>query len=454
MTAIDPKPCRIVRLTAENIKRLKAVSIVPSGAVVRIGGRNAQGKTSLMDCIAYALCGAAAAPSEPVRRGEKRGQIILETSELTVTRKFTAAGNTTLEVTNKEGLKYSGPQGVLDKLTATLAFDPLSFCRADKKAQFQQLQKLLGIDTLAIDADRKGVYDRRTAKNREVSSMKAVVDSLPVTGPARVDVRELLDELSRAEQANAAVDDLEREVMESESSLNRQRATLQQAEQELEQLKAEMARQESLVRLRRQQVDTGRQSMTAAEERLKAAVKLDVEPIKQRIARVEETNAEASKVEERLRKVQELGVLEDESQMMTTHLQELETKRAAMLSSCPMPVPGIGFEADGITLNGLPLDQASAAEQLRLGVAVACAMNPRMRVMLVRDGSLLDDDSMALLESMAEQHDAQIWVERVGNDDGKCTVVIEDGEAAAEVPGAREPAATVKSQPQPEACLY
>jgi hypothetical protein len=115
--------------------------------------------------------------------------------------------------------------------------------------------------------------------------------------------------------------------------------------------------------------------------------------------------------------------------MMTAHLQELDHRRATLLSDCPMPVPGIGFEADGVTLNDLPLDQASAAEQLKLGLAVACAMNPHLRVMLIRNGSLLDDDAMTMVAKMAEEHGAQIWIERVGND-GKCTVVIEDGEIA------------------------
>lgn len=453
MSATSEKPCRIVRLTAENIKRLKAVSVTPSGAVVRIGGRNAQGKTSLMDCIAYALLGAGAAPAEPVRRGEKRAQIILETDELTVTRKFTASGNTTLEVTNKEGLRYNGPQGVLDKLTATLAFDPLSFCRADKRTQFRQLQELLGIDTASIDARRKEVFERRTAKNREVKAMESVVNSLPATGPARVEIRDLLDELTRAERANAAVDDLEREVLETESALSQRRTALSEAELELVRLKSLVARQEELILDRRQQVESARSGMAAAEGRLGTASKVDTAPIKERISEVERTNEAARKVEERRKKAADLTVLEDEAQMMTDHLKQLDEERAGLLARARMPVPGIGFEAEGVTLNGLPLEQASAAEQLKLGVAVACAMNPHMRVMLVRDGSLLDDDSMAMLEAMAEKHDAQIWVERVG-DDGKCTVVIEDGEAAATGAVEAIPAAAPEPGPVPAESLY
>ena len=426
---MSDKPSRIVRLTAENIKRLKAVSVTPDGkAVIRVGGRNAQGKTSLMDCIAYALCGASAAPAEPVRRGEKKAQIILETDDLTVTRRFTAAGGTSLEVTNKEGLKYSGPQGVLDKLVSTLAFDPLAFCRADKKAQFAQLQELLGIDTATVDVKRAEAFARRTQKNRDVKALAAVVDSLPATGPARVDIRDLLDELGAAEQKNAAVDEMEREAMERDGILDRMRRELAKAEARVKELDAlyALAREEA-----KRQAHAFGDAVEFSREfhaKLVIAERADLNPIKQRIAEVEQTNAAAAKVQERAAKQQELDVMEDEAKMMSEDIRRLDEERAAMLSGCKMPVPGIDFAADGVRLNGLPLEQASAAEQLKLGVAVACAMNPRMRVMLVRDGSLLDDDSMRMLEEMATAHDAQIWVERVG-DDGKCTVVIEDGEA-------------------------
>jgi hypothetical protein len=91
-----------------------------------------------------------------------------------------------------------------------------------------------------------------------------------------------------------------------------------------------------------------------------------------------------------------------------------------------MPVTGLGLSEDGVTLNGLPLDQASAAEQLRVSVAIGIAMNPRLRVLLLRDASLLDRDSLALLADMAKAAGAQVWLERV-EDDSATAVVIEDG---------------------------
>ena len=86
------------------------------------------------------------------------------------------------------------------------------------------------------------------------------------------------------------------------------------------------------------------------------------------------------------------------------------------------------FDDTGVTLDGLPFEQASQAQQLRASVAIGAALNPKLRAMLVRDGSLLDEDSLALLTAEASRSDLQVWLEVVGREgDG---IVIEDGEVA------------------------
>ena len=442
-------PTTIIKLTAENVKRLKAVEIIPTGSTVIVGGRNAQGKTSLLDCITMALGGAAKVPGEPIRRGASKGQIILETQELTVTRKFHKSGTTSLEVTNKEGLKYAGPQQVLDKLCATLAFDPLAFIRSDKKSQFKLLQDLLGIDTASLDATRRTEMERRTSKNRDVKALAAVVASLPASGPSRVEVSELLDELSRAETMNGEVGDLEREAMEAENQTAAAKRQLTDVLARQQELHAMITAIQTKVDAARAAEHAAKVNAQAAEERANSAARIDTAPIKARIGDAEEINAAAAKVMERKAKAEELEVLENESEMMTAEILKIDTERAALLANAKMPVPGIGFDADGVTLNGLPLEQASSAEQWKLGLSVACAMNPSLRVMLIRDGSLLDDESMAMVAGMATTHGAQVWIERVGND-GKCTVIIEDGEVASEGPDAGKPAPGVES-PSPAA---
>ena len=135
----------ILQLTAENVKRLHAVDIKPDGSLVIIGGRNAQGKSSVLDSIEFALGGDPSAKM-PVRRGEANARVVVNLGEIVVKRTFTAAGGTSLVVTNADGQKQSSPQTILDKLTGALTFDPLAFSRQKPAAQAETLRALVGLD--------------------------------------------------------------------------------------------------------------------------------------------------------------------------------------------------------------------------------------------------------------------------------------------------------------------
>jgi hypothetical protein len=106
------------------------------------------------------------------------------------------------------------------------------------------------------------------------------------------------------------------------------------------------------------------------------------------------------------------------------------------IASAKMPVDGLSFGEDGVLLNGVPFEQASDAEQLRASVAIAAAMNPKLRVIRIRDGSLLDDDAMQALAAMAAERDLQIWIERVGEHVNTFGVVIRDGAVVAQAEAA------------------
>jgi hypothetical protein len=93
-----------------------------------------------------------------------------------------------------------------------------------------------------------------------------------------------------------------------------------------------------------------------------------------------------------------------------------------------MPVEGLAFGDGDVLWRGIPLDQASTAEQIRVSLAVGMAMNPGLRVILIRQGSLLDDASVEIVRSWAEENDFQVWMERVDTS-GKIGIVMEAGRA-------------------------
>jgi hypothetical protein len=106
-----------------------------------------------------------------------------------------------------------------------------------------------------------------------------------------------------------------------------------------------------------------------------------------------------------------------------------QAKRDA-IAAAEMPVGGLGFGSGEVLLNGLPFEQASDAEQLRASTAIAMAANPKLRVIRIRDGSLLDEGGLSLLADWAKERDYQVWIERVDTS-GKHGIVLEDGHVKA-----------------------
>ena len=121
----------IVKLQAENIKRIVAVEIKPDGALVQITGRNGAGKSSVLDAIWWALAGERSHQSAPIRKGADTARIKLDLGEVVVTRHFAKREDdsvvTRITVENAEGARFPSPQKMLDSLLGSLAFDPLAF---------------------------------------------------------------------------------------------------------------------------------------------------------------------------------------------------------------------------------------------------------------------------------------------------------------------------------------
>ncbi|HUX70855.1 MAG TPA: AAA family ATPase, partial [Cellulomonadaceae bacterium] len=161
---------KIIELTAENVKRLRAVDITPAAHVQVIAGRNAQGKSSVMDAIWLALGGGTAskATTRPIRDGQTTASVRLDLGDLIVTRTW-VGDKTTLTVTSAEGARYGSPQKMLDDLVGRLSFDPLAFTHLAPREQRDTLLTLVDLpfDPAHLDRRRAGLYDERTEIGRQ-----------------------------------------------------------------------------------------------------------------------------------------------------------------------------------------------------------------------------------------------------------------------------------------------
>ena len=219
---------KILKLEAENIKKLKVVEITPAGNIVEITGPNGSGKSSVLDSIFYALAGAKDIPTQPIRRGQLKAHVKLELGEITVIRKFSKDTGTSLVAEAKNGARFPTPQRLLDEMLGKLTFDPLEFSRMDPKKQLDQLRSMVKIDLDLdkLDADNASDFEKRTDLNREIKTLDArgFGFTFPDDTPDdEIDVSKLAQELEAAGQKNTTIQMKTAEKMTLEKSVEAER---------------------------------------------------------------------------------------------------------------------------------------------------------------------------------------------------------------------------------------
>jgi hypothetical protein len=390
-----------------------------------------------LDCIWLALSMSDAKIGTPIRQGEKRARIKLDLGEIIVERKFTEGGST-LTVSNADGARYPSPQKMLDALIGALSFDPLAFTRKDGRKQFEELRRVvkLDVDIDALSEQNKTDFDARTEVNRQAKTKRTLADSIKVTPglPEKpVDETALLNQIQAAAVGNTEIET--------------RRANREQARRDIIALRnrAEQLRDEATeLRRRADAVDVKAAHEDAEAAKLQTRLDeapalpepVDITALRTQLDAAKATNVGISNRETRKRIESEASALEKRADELTDAMAAREKQKQDAVAAAQMPVSGLGFGDGEITYNGVPFSQASAAEQLRVSMAIAMASNPKLRVIRITDGSLLDEDSMRAIGDMAKAGDFQVWCEVVDSS-GKVGIVIEDGTVVA----VNEPAA-------------
>ena len=412
---------KIIELRAENVMRLKAVEITPDGTVQVIGGRNAQGKSAVLNAIWLALGGGKASKdiSRPIRDGEENASVRLDLGDLVVTRTWTQKG-TSLKVENAEGATFKSPQGMLDALVGQLSFDPLAFTRLSAKEQRAALLDLvdLDVDLDTIDAQIRDLYADRTEIGRKGTAIGDVTvdDTLPTVEKSAASV---VKKLQEAQEVHRWVDTTRQQIQDAHTAADAALTTVRAAEERIKELQAQIT---SLIATRKMRL--------AEAENMQHAIDNTEMPnlayIEDELATVEDTNAKIRANNAARERLNEKQALRDAYEGLTKQLTELDEQKAAALAAATFPVDGLSFDSTGVLYRGVPLSQASSAEQIRVSLAMGMALNPKLRVLMIKDGSLLDEDSMAAIRDQVADGDFQLWLEVVNPDDPSA-VLIEDG---------------------------
>lgn len=407
---------KVLSLQVRNVMRVEAASVDTHGKnVVTVGGENGQGKSSFLNCIQFAVSGKKSIPSEPLRRGASRGDIVVDLGEIKITREFTK-DESTLTVIAADGSKIKRPQELLDTLYNKLSFDPLAFTLMTAGEQLKMLRTLLGLDE-SLDAEEAKAQAARKIAKRDADNAKALCDaatSYPGVPDKPVSVADLSTQVLSASEHNQRRDGMLQVISTSKD-------TIVSSEQRIAKLLAEIDELEG-------NINTANEEIAFQEDLLKKTPLIDIAAIQEELLNAEETNKKVAANAKRAELFKASMTAKTKADACEEAVEVVRQKKRDAIENAKFPVAGLGFGDGCVTYNGIPFDQASMAEQMRVSVGIAAAMAPDLRVCLVRDGSLLDNKSMALLGQLAEEHDLQVWVEMVRSDE-PCTVQIVDGQS-------------------------
>jgi len=452
---------KVTQLKVENFKRIIAVDVSLGEHITEISGANGAGKSSTIDALWVLLKGKRVAPEEPIRAGQSRCRIQGQLGEYLVTRTFTRDRHG--EITT--GLRIErGDEGMpateafMKHLIGEHMLDPGDFIALSPADKFDVFRSFVPeVDFKLIANQNRKDYDRRTDVNRVVREARAAASMINVpegTPQALIDVDGLVAELSRAGDQNAATE--------------RRRANREKASAEIEQLRhsavkagnaikeysderqarceARVAELEALIRREREEcardigartseIQEAAERAQARAQELAAALEvagplpesIDLGAIQKRISEARAVNANVLLLQQRQKHLQVAEQFERESEELTKRMEERERTKQAAIAKAQLPIAGITFKDEEVYLNGVPFEQASTALKLKCGVAIAVAKNPQLRLVWIRDASLLDDKSYETVAHLAREFDCQILLETV-RPIGSDAVILEDGQ--------------------------
>jgi energy-coupling factor transporter ATP-binding protein EcfA2 len=439
--ATVPEALHIHELRGDNFKRLKHFAVKLPPGVTQVTGKNGAGKSTFLDVVRHLLGDASQHSAEVIRRGEESCQLMGDLGDFVVERRWrkTEKGELqTVVLKAKDGTRLQSPQAILDSFYNTYTFDPLAFMRLEPKKQLEELKALVGVNTGPIEGKRQDLYEQRTEINRKRTDRGARLKATPaptVDLPEKpVDVDELLQKQNelqsvvlRNESKRRDLRDAVKECAGMMKSCEAADIRVRMAVDTLEQAKRQLEKAEADAASLKGAAEAARLDLEERRKQVDELVDPDVGDLSAKISAAQATNIALARAADRKKLELELKALDDEEAQLTAAIAQLDKEKAELIAKAKFPVEGIGLGADGPMFRGFPLAQASSAERMRVSTAMGFAGNPRLKLLAIHDGSLLDDESMALLEKLCAEAGGQLLVERVGvgSDVG---ILIEDGE--------------------------
>jgi len=444
------KEIKLSALEVSGVKRIKAVRLkFNKNGLTIIGGRNRQGKTSVLSSIMYALGGENYRPSNFKREGsEEEGFIRLTFDDgMVVERRGKNASLTVIDSTGKKA-----GQHLLDSFVSKFAIDLPRFMNGSDKEKAEILLKIIGVgDQLkALDEEERVKYEERTLVGRNAEQKEKAVKEIPFwpdVPDEEISMSELTERLQSMLTHNAAIKAASKKIEQNKSRL----ITLVQGKDGLLKQKStmayEMGKRRAVLEKQIEELDASLASQTAEfdkriEEQGKAIEELateiaasedvtesceDTSAVEAEMRKCEEINAKVRENKSRAEKLKEADALKEEYDELTKQVEDVRRRRKELLDGANLPYPGLSVQNQVLYLNGKAWDCMSGAEQLIVASSIAQAVNPSCRFVLMDGFEQFDLDTLSEYGKWCEDKELQVIATRVSTGD-ECSIIIEDGQ--------------------------
>jgi len=409
---------KITQFEAENVKRIKALHLTPAqNGLTIIGGNNNQGKTSVLDSIAWILGGDRFRPTQAYREGS----VLPPRLRITLSNGLIAertGKNSSLKVTDPSGKKAG--QQILNEFVEELALNLPRFLQASEKEKAEILLQVIGVKDQLVALDRKSseIYNQRHAIGQIADQKAKFAKELPEY-PGMPEAPVSAAELIRKQQ----------ELLARNGENQRKRFLTQSLEAQAQQLQAQVAALTEKLEETSQRYTQILQDLEIAQKDSADLEDESTEALEESIRAVEETNRKIRSNLDKEKALEDAALYREQYKSLTAQLERVRSDRQALLEGSALPLPGLSVEDGRLTYQGMNWDSLSGSDQLKVATAIVRAVNPQCGFVLLDKLEQMDLGTLTEFGRWLEQEGLQVIATRVSTG-GECSVLIEDGQTA------------------------
>ena len=409
---------KINKLEIENVKRVKAIKIEPTAnGLTVIGGKNKQGKTSVLDSIAWALGGDKYRPSEAQREGSviPPNLHIVMSNGLVVERR---GKNSDLKVIDPNGQK--GGQQLLNEFVEQLALDLPKFMQSTSKEKANILLQIIGVGNQLAELEIKEIelYNRRRAIGQIADQKKKFAKELPYYPDAP------------KEPVSAS------ELIKQQQEILARNGENQRKRQNLAYIESQLSTQDSIINDLKRKLAEAEEKRTAILADLEIAKKsaLDLHDestaeLEENIANIEATNIKVRANLDKDKAEEDAQGYDNQYNKLTVEINDIRQAKTDLLTNAQLPLPGLSVEDGELTYEGYKWDNMSGSDQLKVSTAIVRKLNPKCGFVLLDKLEQMDIDTLQEFGQWLEQEGLQAIATRVSTGP-ECEIIIEDGYVA------------------------